>query len=179
MRMSVFCTFDEPTFRNSPVSSTRSSRACVVMGSSATSSRNMVPPSASSKYPLRSDIAPVNEPFSWPNSSESIVPSGIAPQLTAMYFLCLREPKWCMIFGKNSLPLPLSPFTSTDRSIGATRTARPTASSRACELPIIENLLFASVTFGSSARLMISFCFIIVFCGGAGGSPVCFLFYRG
>ena len=35
-------------------------------------------------------IAPVNDPFSWPKSSESIVPSGIAPQLTAMYLLCLR-----------------------------------------------------------------------------------------
>ena len=34
------------------------------------SSRNSVPPSASSKRPLRCASAPVNAPFSWPNSSE-------------------------------------------------------------------------------------------------------------
>lgn len=32
--------------------------------------------SATSKYPFRSASAPVNEPFSCPNNSESIVPSG-------------------------------------------------------------------------------------------------------
>jgi hypothetical protein len=35
------------------------------------SSRNSVPPSACSKRPRRSESAPVNEPFSWPNSSDS------------------------------------------------------------------------------------------------------------
>jgi hypothetical protein len=35
------------------------------------SSRNSVPPSACSKRPRRSASAPVNEPFSWPNSSDS------------------------------------------------------------------------------------------------------------
>lgn len=29
-------------------------------------------------------------PFSCPNNSESIVPSGMAPQFTAIYLLCLR-----------------------------------------------------------------------------------------
>ena len=43
---------------------------------------------ASPKYPFRSPIAPVNAPFSCPNSSESIVPSGMAPQLTAIYCPC-------------------------------------------------------------------------------------------
>ncbi len=33
---------------------------------------------------LRAATAPVNAPFSWPKSSLSIVPSGMAPQLTAM-----------------------------------------------------------------------------------------------
>ncbi len=32
-------------------------------------------------------MAPVKDPFSCPKSSESIVPSGIAPQFTAMYYL--------------------------------------------------------------------------------------------
>ena len=35
------------------------------------SSRNIVPPSATSKRPLRAASAPVNAPFSWPNSSLS------------------------------------------------------------------------------------------------------------
>jgi hypothetical protein len=34
---------------------------------------NSVPPWASSKRPLRSAIAPVNAPFSWPNSSLSMI----------------------------------------------------------------------------------------------------------
>jgi len=60
----------------------------VVSGNSPTSSRKMVPPSATSKYPERVWVAPVKAPFSWPNSSLSIVPSGIAPQFTAMYLPC-------------------------------------------------------------------------------------------
>ncbi len=47
------------------------------------SSRNSVPPCAAWKRPLRSAIAPVNEPFLWPKSSDSSSPSGIAPQFTA------------------------------------------------------------------------------------------------
>ena len=142
-RMLVFCTSEEPTLRYSPVSSTRSNRACVVSGSSATSSRKMVPPFASSKYPLREVTAPVNAPFSWPNSSESMVPSGIAPQLTAMYLACLRGEYWWMMAGKNSFPAPLSPQTSTDRSMGATRKALPTAFVRAGALPIMPSRAFA------------------------------------
>ena len=42
---------DEPTRSNSPVSSTRSSLACWLSGTLAISSRNSVPPSASSKRP--------------------------------------------------------------------------------------------------------------------------------
>ncbi len=50
---------------------------------SPTSSRNSVPPSASSNLPMRCDIAPVNEPFSCPNSSLSMRSSGMAAQLTS------------------------------------------------------------------------------------------------
>src|SRR5690606_41048087 len=39
-------------------------------GSSPTSSRNSVPPSARSNQPLRAATAPVNDPFSWPNRWE-------------------------------------------------------------------------------------------------------------
>ena len=47
---------DEPTRSNSPVSSTRSSLACRFSGTLAISSRNSVPPSASSKRPTRSAL---------------------------------------------------------------------------------------------------------------------------
>ena len=92
-----------------------------------------MPPSASSKYPLRASTAPVKEPFSWPNSSESIVPSGIAAQLTGI--TC----------GKNSLPTPLSPVTSTVRSVGATRRATSSALSRSGELPMMPKRCFTVV----------------------------------
>jgi len=48
-RTSVRCTRAEPTRMNSPVCNTRSRRTCVESGNSATSSRKIVPPSASSK----------------------------------------------------------------------------------------------------------------------------------
>ena len=41
-----------------------------------------MPPDASSNAPTRRDTAPVNEPFSWPNSSLSSRFGGIAPQST-------------------------------------------------------------------------------------------------
>ena len=46
---SVFCVIDEPTFINSPDSSTRNNRACVERGRSATSSRKIVPLFTTSK----------------------------------------------------------------------------------------------------------------------------------
>jgi hypothetical protein len=46
------------------------------------SSRNRVPPCACSKRPLRWLTAPVNAPFSWPNSSDSSRFSGSAAQLS-------------------------------------------------------------------------------------------------
>ena len=47
----------------------RSSFVCVASVISPISSRKIVPLSAVSKRPLRMVMAPVNEPFSWPNSS--------------------------------------------------------------------------------------------------------------
>ena len=87
---SVLITFEAPTLINSPVSRTLSSRTCVCNGNSATSSKKIVPPFATSKYPFRESFAPVKDPFSCPNNSESIVPSGIAPQFTAIKVPCFR-----------------------------------------------------------------------------------------
>jgi hypothetical protein len=47
------------------------------------SSRNIVPPSASSAAPARSSVAPVKAPRTWPKSSPSIRSLGLAPQLMA------------------------------------------------------------------------------------------------
>ena len=41
-----------------------------------------MPPSASAKRPFFVKVAPVNAPRTWPNSSDSSNPSGIAAQLT-------------------------------------------------------------------------------------------------
>ena len=83
MRTSVSCCWVDPTRMNVPVSSTRNSLTCRSSGISVISSRNRVPPSASSHKPARSRSAPVNAPRTCPKSSESINSDGIAPQLTA------------------------------------------------------------------------------------------------
>ena len=59
-------------------------------GMSPISSRNSVPPSASTNTPGRSEVAPVNAPLLWPNSSLSISDSGIAPQLSATNGVLVR-----------------------------------------------------------------------------------------
>ena len=61
----------EPTGITSPCSSARSSFTCTGSGISATSSRNSVPPLASTSRPARGWSAPVNAPRTWPNSSLS------------------------------------------------------------------------------------------------------------
>jgi hypothetical protein len=65
-----------PSRWNSRSCRTRSSFACTVGVISATSSRNSTPPAACSSRPGRAVTAPVNAPFSWPNSSDSRSVSG-------------------------------------------------------------------------------------------------------
>ena len=71
-----------PSRSNSRSCSTRSSFGCSSSGISPTSSRNTVPWLASSKRPMRWLMAPVKAPLSWPNSSLSSRPVGIAAQLS-------------------------------------------------------------------------------------------------
>ena len=82
-RMLTFTGRREPTGSTSPSWMARSSFTCMSSGSSATSSRNSVPPSASWNLPMCAGVAPVKAPFSWPNRIDSTRFSGIAPQLTA------------------------------------------------------------------------------------------------
>ena len=82
------------------------------------SSRKIVPPSAISKRPLRVARAPVNAPFSWPNSSLSSSSAGIAPQLIGTNGRSRRgEASW-MARATTSLPVPDSPRISTLLSNG-------------------------------------------------------------
>ena len=68
--------------RTSRFSSARSSCGCRSSGSSPISSRNSVPPSASSMSPRLAVSAPVKAPRTWPNSSEPMRSRGSAPQST-------------------------------------------------------------------------------------------------
>ena len=84
------------------------------------SSRKIVPPFAASNMPTRRASAPVNAPFSWPKSSLSSSSFGIAAQFTATNGFARRALRWCSACATSSLPVPLSPRTSTDRSVSAT-----------------------------------------------------------
>ena len=69
--------------RTCRVCNTRSSLAWSAGGMSPTSSSSSVPPSASSNRPILRRSAPVNDPFSWPNSSLSSSESFKTAQLSA------------------------------------------------------------------------------------------------
>ena len=78
-------------------------------GSSPISSRNTVPPSASSKRPFLLFTAPVNAPFSYPKSSLSIRFSGMAPQLMRTIRWSRRSLLSWISRATTSLPVPVSP----------------------------------------------------------------------
>ncbi len=74
-----------------------------------------MPRSACSNLPICFSVAPVNDPFSWPNSSDSISSSGIAAQLTCTNRSRLRRLLRWIARATSSLPVPLSPRISTRR----------------------------------------------------------------
>lgn len=83
---------------------------CRVNGISAISSKNKVPLWANSISPiLPSSLAPVNAPFSYPNSSDSIRFSGIAPQFISIngphFFRLLYEYSWQLSFSLHQFHL--------------------------------------------------------------------------
>jgi len=89
-------------------------------GNSPTSSRKIVPPSASSKRPCRRWMAPVNAPFSWPKSSEATSEEGIAAQLTLTNAREDRFDRLWIARAMSSFPVPVSPSRSTLASVVAT-----------------------------------------------------------
>ena len=111
---------------------------------SPTSSRNRVPWCASSKRPTFWPMAPVKAPFSWPNSSLSRRPVGMAAQLSLTKVRSRRGLRSCRARATSSLPVPVSPRMRTVESVGATvstclRTRRsaalsPTISPKLCSV---------------------------------------------
>ena len=70
---------------------------------------------------MRCLSAPVNAPFSWPKSSDSSRFSCSAAQLTLMKLREARCELWCTAPAISSLPVPVSPRTSTVVLLLATR----------------------------------------------------------
>ena len=93
----------------------RSSWACSGSGSSPISSRNRVPPSASANAPSRALVAPVKAPRSWPNSSLPASSGTMVVQSTTTKSpLSGRGSRSWISRAISSLPVPLSPMTSTE-----------------------------------------------------------------
>ncbi len=125
IRASVRSVRDEPSRSNSPSWSARSSLAWSARGRSPISSMKRVPPRASSKRPIRCAVAPVNAPFSWPNSSLSISVGGSAATFTLTSGRSARGLFAWIAWANSSLPVPVSPVRSTAVSVGATWPAKP------------------------------------------------------
>ena len=64
--------------------------------------------------------APVKAPFSWPNSSLSMSVAGMAAQLTRTIARPCRGPRSWISVATSSLPVPVSPSSSTVASVAAT-----------------------------------------------------------
>ena len=82
-----------------------------------------MPPSAAATLPRTLRVAVECAPFSAPNSSLSIKPSGIAAQLTATNGLPARAPLFAIARARAVLPVPEGPVISTSTSSGATSDA--------------------------------------------------------
>ncbi len=72
-----------------------------------------MPPEASSNLPSCWRIAPVNAPFSWPNSVLSTSSLGIAARFTATNGALARPASRWISRASSSLPVPVSPRMST------------------------------------------------------------------
>lgn len=119
-RTSIGMLLREPRRTTSRSCNTRSNLTWIAIGKSPISSRNNVPPSASSNQPALALRAPVNAPFSWPNSSASTSDSENAPQFTATNGRLRRALRLWIWRATSSLPVPVSPMISTLASLGAT-----------------------------------------------------------
>ena len=92
---------------------------------------------ASSNLPILRLTAPVKAPFSWPKSSLSRMSLGMAPQLIARKRSSRRGLAWWRAAATSSLPVPLSPVTSTVERVGATTRICSNSVSIGGEVPMI------------------------------------------
>ena len=120
MRTSAFLSLLPPVGLYRLASKARSSICCTSNGRLPISSRNNVPPAASSQTPNLLLSAPVNAPFSCPNSSDAASSFDSRPQSTAMNGLPARLLLACIFSAMCSLPVPLSPNIRTLMSVAAT-----------------------------------------------------------
>ena len=104
-----------------------------------------MPPSASSNRPVCRAIAPVNAPFSWPNSSLSTSPAGRAAQLILISGLSRRWLAEWIARAISSLPVPVSPWIKTVASVGATRRTLSSTAVRAGLRPTISSKLWTDL----------------------------------
>jgi hypothetical protein len=88
---------------------------------------------------------PGEGPFSWPNSSLSTRPAGRAAQLTLISGLSRRRLFEWTARAISSLPVPVSPQTSTVASVGATRPTLSKTASRAGLRPMISSKLWTDL----------------------------------
>ena len=100
--------------------STRSIFACSDAGISPISSRNTVPPSAASSLPGVRLAAPGEGALLIAEQLALQQVSGMAAQLMATNGLCERPESRCTARASSSLPVPLSPSSSTVALVGAT-----------------------------------------------------------
>ena len=82
-----------------------------------------MPPLPSLNNPLRSRTAPVNAPFTWPNSSDAANSGVSTAQLIARNGPEARPLSSWIARAASSLPVPVSPRRSTDASVAATRSS--------------------------------------------------------
>ncbi len=86
-------------------------------------------------------VAPVNAPFSWPNSSDSSSGLGQGRAVHLDERLSLRGESVWMARAISSLPVPLSPRSSTVERVGATRWICANTSCIGFELPTTLSIL--------------------------------------
>ena len=108
MRTSKRMSSRPPMRRTFCSSKALSSLACMAMSMELISSRNRVPPLASSNRPFL-DYAPVKPPFSVPKNILSSKLSGIAAQFWDKNGFLLRVLREWSASAKSSLPVPVSP----------------------------------------------------------------------
>src|SRR5438445_8695744 len=137
-----------PHLSNSRSCSTRRSFVWRSSGISPTSSRKTVPALASSNRPMRCVIAPVNAPFSWPNSSLSSNPVGIAAQFSFTKAFERRGLRLWIARAISSFPVPVSPEIRTVESVGATVSASLSTRRSTALLPTMSSK-FRSVLISS------------------------------